>query len=93
VLRRPFESALYTLLRNPIYVGEIRHNGARYPCQHQHIVERSVWDKAQELLPVHTVRKESKVGESSPSPLIGKLFDEAGEGLQVIVGCHQNCIS
>jgi site-specific DNA recombinase len=34
--------ALYTLLRNPIYVGEIRHKGARYPGQHQPIVERSV---------------------------------------------------
>jgi site-specific DNA recombinase len=73
--------ALYTLLRNPIYVGEIRHKGARYPGQHQQIVERSVWDKAQELLLAHTVRKEMKPGESSPSPLIGKLFDEAGEGL------------
>ena len=36
---------------------------------------------AQELLLAHTVRKETKPGESSPSPLIGKLFDEAGEGL------------
>src|SRR5258708_34604553 len=42
--------ALYTLLRNPIYVGEIRHQGARYPGQHQPIVERSVWEKAQDLL-------------------------------------------
>jgi site-specific DNA recombinase len=73
--------ALYTLLRNPIYVGEIRHKGARHPGQHQPIVERSVWDRAQELLLAHTVRKETKPGESSPSPLIGKLFDETGEGL------------
>jgi site-specific DNA recombinase len=36
--------ALYTLLRNPIYVGEIRHKGARYPGQHHPIVERSIWD-------------------------------------------------
>jgi site-specific DNA recombinase len=73
--------ALYTLLRNPIYVGEIRHKGVRHPGQHQQIVERSVWDRAQELLLAHTVRKETKPGEASPSPLIGKLFDEAGEGL------------
>jgi site-specific DNA recombinase len=73
--------ALYTLLGNPIYVGEIRHKGARHPGQHEQIVERSVWEKAQELLLAHTVRKETKPGESSPSPLIGKLFDETGEGL------------
>src|SRR5271168_1642851 len=39
--------ALYTLLRNPIYLGEIRHRGERYPGQHQPIVERSAWDKTQ----------------------------------------------
>src|SRR3979490_2098984 len=39
--------ALYTLLRNPIYVGEIRHKGASHPGQHHPIVERSVWDKTQ----------------------------------------------
>jgi site-specific DNA recombinase len=73
--------ALYTLLRNPIYVGEIRHRGARYPGQHQPIVERSVWDKTQELLRVHTVRSNGKACESMPSPLIGKLFDENGDRL------------
>jgi len=48
--------ALYTLLRNPIYVGEVRHKEARYPGQHQPMVERSVWDKTQGLLRLHTVR-------------------------------------
>ncbi len=52
--------ALYTLLRNPIYVGEIRHKGARYPGQHQPIVERSIWDKTQELLLAHTVRADAQ---------------------------------
>jgi DNA invertase Pin-like site-specific DNA recombinase len=73
--------ALYTLLRNPIYVGEVRHKGARYPGQHQSIVESSVWDKTQELLLAHTVRSDGKPSESMPSPLIGKLFDDQGERL------------
>jgi site-specific DNA recombinase len=73
--------ALYTLLRNPIYIGEIRHQGARYPGQHQPIVECAVWEKTQELLLAHTVRTKSKPRESPSSPLIGKLFDEAGERL------------
>jgi len=70
--------ALYTLLRNPIYIGEVRHKGARYPGQHQPIVERSVWDKTQQLLREHTVRADGKPTESMPSPLIGKLFDDLG---------------
>lgn len=34
--------ALYTLLGNPIYVGEIRHKGTRHPGQHQPIIDRAV---------------------------------------------------
>ncbi len=73
--------ALYTLLRNPIYIGEVRHKGVRYPGQHQPIVERSVWDKTQELLRAHTVRSDGKPNASMPSPWICKLFDDNGERL------------
>jgi hypothetical protein len=73
--------ALYTLLRNPIYIGEVRHKSARYPGQHQPIVDRSVWDKTQELLLAHTVRVEGRPTGSRSSPLIGKLFDDQGERL------------
>ena len=73
--------ALYTLLRNPIYVGDVRHKAARYPGQHQPVVERSVWDRTQELLLAHTVRADGKPSESMPSPLIGKLFDDNGDRL------------
>ena len=31
--------ALYALLSNPLYVGEIRHKNLRHPGQHQAIVE------------------------------------------------------
>ena len=73
--------ALYTLLRNPIYVGEVRHQDARYPGQHQPIVDRSIWDKTQQLLLAHTVRSDTRPSGSMPSPLIGKLFDDSGEQL------------
>jgi len=73
--------ALYTLLGNPIYVGDVRHKGVRYPGQHQPIVERSVWNRTQELLRLHGVRADGKPSGSISSPLIGKLFDERGERL------------
>lgn len=72
--------ALYTL-RNPIYVGEVRHKGMRYPGQHPPIVERRLWEKAQELLQLHRVRTLGKPNSSMSSPLVGKLFDETGERL------------
>ena len=73
--------ALYTLLGNPIYVGEVRHKGTRHPGQHQPIVERAVWDKTDELLHDHAARARGKTSKSMSSPLVGKLFDESGEGL------------
>ncbi len=73
--------ALYTLLRNPIYVGDVRHKGTRYPGQHQPIVEKAIWDKTQELLRSRTAKIDGQTSRSMLSPLAGKLFDEGGERL------------
>src|SRR5205085_3079920 len=35
--------ALYELLSNPIYLGEIRHKQERHPGQHQAILEPELW--------------------------------------------------
>jgi recombinase/resolvase-like protein len=48
--------ALYTLLRNPIYVGEIRHKGVCHPGQHAPIVNRAMWDKVAKLLALSRLR-------------------------------------
>ena len=41
---RPFSrGALYELLANPIYIGEIRHKKVRHPGQHKSIVDRRTW--------------------------------------------------
>jgi DNA invertase Pin-like site-specific DNA recombinase len=73
--------ALYALLSNPIYVGEIRHKNLRYPGQHQAIVDRAVWERTQQQLQERRVRTKShKVGVEK-SPLIGRLVDENGDRL------------
>src|SRR4030081_3289127 len=33
--------ALYVLLSNPVYIGEIAHKGVRYPGQHDAILDRA----------------------------------------------------
>jgi len=73
--------ALYTLLRNPVYIAEVRHKAMRYPGQHQAILTRLTWEKAQKLLRLHTVRAVGKPNGSMSSPLMGRLFDEKGERL------------
>ncbi|MBF6567714.1 MAG: recombinase family protein [Candidatus Binataceae bacterium] len=76
--------ALYHLLSNPIYLGEIRHKHERYPGQHEAIVSRELWERVQQRLRDQKVRSgEGRKTEAPSSPLAGKLFDESGEPLYV----------
>jgi site-specific DNA recombinase len=73
--------ALYTLLRNPIYVGEIPHKGVCHPSQHAPIVDRAMWDKVAKLLLGHRTGCGPRSSNTKSCVLMGKLFDERGEGL------------
>src|SRR4051812_24993970 len=42
--------ALYHMLQNRIYRGEIVHKGASYPGAHEAIVDQELWDVVQRLL-------------------------------------------
>jgi site-specific DNA recombinase len=75
-----FRGALYVLLSNPIYIGEIRHKGVRHPGLHEPIVDRELWEKTQLLLRSQAVRGASRT-KSVASPLTGRLFDESGQSL------------
>ncbi|MFZ1887490.1 MAG: recombinase family protein [Candidatus Binataceae bacterium] len=82
---KPFSrGALYHLLSNPIYLGEIRHKNERHPGQHEAIVSRELWERVQERLSDRAVRRGEGCNTEAPrSPLAGKLFDEKGEPLYV----------
>jgi hypothetical protein len=76
-----FRGALYELLANPIYIGEIRHKGLRHPGLHEAIVDRELWDCTQLLLSSHAVGRAPRTTKSAGSPLVGKLFDESSLSL------------
>jgi site-specific DNA recombinase len=76
-----YRGALYTVLRNPIYIGQIRHKGVCYPGMHEAIIERDIWEKVQTLLSAHHGRATPRTMKAEPSPLAGKLFDERGQRL------------
>jgi site-specific DNA recombinase len=79
---QPFgRGALYELLANPIYLGEIRHGKVRHPGQHLAIVDRSVWDKTQQLLRSQAAHHRTIGRGAVSSPLAGKMFDEKGQPL------------
>jgi site-specific DNA recombinase len=73
--------ALYALLSNPIYVGEIRHKGVCHPGQHEAILDRAVWERTQQQLREHRVHSTSRDARVERSPLTGRLVDENGDGL------------
>jgi site-specific DNA recombinase len=73
--------ALYALLSNPIYVGEISHKGARYPGQQEAILDRATWEAVQKQLRDWGSGCRGQTGKTLASPLMGKLFGAAGDSL------------
>jgi len=73
--------ALYHLLANPIYVGEIRHKSIIHPGQHEPMIERATWRRVQEMLSKKAAHPRGRTVRQSTGLLMGKLFDESGEPL------------
>jgi site-specific DNA recombinase len=70
--------ALYKILRNRIYAGEIAHKGGVYIGQHEAIIDREQWDQVQKLLIRNHQGKRRKARVTKVSLLTGILFDAAG---------------
>jgi site-specific DNA recombinase len=75
--------ALYELLANPIYIGEIRHKQERHPGLHEAILSKELWERVQQRLNQNAARGRGTSNRSIASPLAGKLFDADGQPLYV----------
>jgi site-specific DNA recombinase len=73
--------ALYLMLQNRIYRGEITHRGNAYPGEHQPIVDKVLWDQVQAILAENRVDRATGADAKQPSLLAGLAFDETGERL------------
>jgi len=80
---------LYDILKNPIYVGEIKHRDTTYPAQHPPIVDRETWDAVQARLAenVQGERHGTASAASDRSLLAGLIHDEAGDPLLAAHAC------
>ena len=77
---RPFaRGALYAMLQNRIYLGEIVHKGEAYPGEHEAIIERDLWEKVQKTLEAGRVKRGNGFGAQEPSLLAGLLYDDLSE--------------
>ncbi len=78
----PFgRGALYLMLQNRLYRGEISHRGAVYPGEHAAIIDPVVWDAVQQRLSEHRASGSDRPNAATPSLLTGLLYDEMGDRL------------
>ena len=73
--------ALYLMLQNRIYRGEITHKGNAYLGEHPAIVDKPLWDQVQAILAENRVNRATGSDAKHPSLLVGLAFDENGERL------------
>jgi site-specific DNA recombinase len=72
--------ALYLMLQNRIYRGEITHKGRSYPGEHPAIIDQPLWDEVQAVLAQNLVERAGACTKYS-SLLGGLVFDATGERL------------
>jgi site-specific DNA recombinase len=77
---KPFSrGALYLILQNRLYRGEIVHKGQSHPGEHSPIIDQPMWDTVQEQLAANTAAaRNSGTRTRQPSLLAGMLFDDDG---------------
>lgn len=70
--------ALYALLSNPIYIGQIRHKNKTYEGQHEGIVPQDLWAAVQEKLCAQASVYKGQKTSREVNLLKGLLFDAQG---------------
>ena len=76
---KPFaRGALYLLLQNRVYRGEIIHKQQSYPGEHPPIIDQELWDAVHSQLTGNAARRTAGGTTEQPSLLAGMLVD--GEG-------------
>lgn len=73
--------ALYWMLRNAVYVGQVAHKGQVYEGRQQAVVDRALWDRAQELLATKSAARERRLIVPGSRALAGRLFDDRGNAM------------
>jgi site-specific DNA recombinase len=75
----PFaRGALYDLLRNRLYIGEIRHREKWYPGEQKGILPLELWQKVQAQLESNLKTRRKRAREQASSLLTGLIEDVAG---------------
>jgi DNA invertase Pin-like site-specific DNA recombinase len=71
--------ALYTLLQNHLYRGEIAHHDKIYPGQHEAIIDAELWQLVQEKLSSNRQARVLGANAEEPSLFAGLIVDGNGQ--------------
>ncbi len=71
--------ALYLMLQNRIYRGEIVHKDQTHPGEHAAIIDEALWAEVQRTLETNRVDRSHGAGADQPSLLAGLIHDAEGE--------------
>ena len=76
---KPFSrGALYLILHNRTYLGEIVHKGKSHPGEHPPIIDQPLWDAVRAQLASNTAERNAGLRTRQPSLLTGLMFDCSG---------------
>ncbi len=73
--QRLSHGALFHMLQNRVYRGEVRHKGNVYPGEHDAIVDLPLWDAVQTQLAENRVQRASGSNADHPSLLAGLAYE------------------
>lgn len=73
--------ALYCLLQNRTYLGQITHAGTAYPGLHEPIVPQVLWDKVQAQILANKKSAKGQTRAHHPSLLAGRVYLDDGTRL------------
>jgi hypothetical protein len=71
--------ALYALLNNRLYLGEIAYRGQIYPGEHIAIIAAELWERVQQQLAGTRKARHEGDPQRTPSLLLGLIYDENGQ--------------
>jgi DNA invertase Pin-like site-specific DNA recombinase len=70
--------AIYLMLQNRLYRGEIVHKDNSYPGEHAPIIDQPLWDEVQGRLAANRTERATRAGSNQVSLLAGLIYDDAG---------------
>lgn len=73
--------ALFHLLKNPVYIGQVTHRGKACPAGHPPIVDRDLFDRVQAQLDRNRAARRDRPIAPDGSPLAGLIIDAEGLGM------------